>query len=402
MLGYWLYLEPYTLVEVISNNALLFNTYTGKHLEVHNNTRLTDLLKSEYAYISENDLRSPEIFDFINKMKKYDLGGIIKSSLFEDIPIRLNSYHEIDNVTIGIYDSGYRLKELTLYINEECDRGCLHCKSVYKQLLYCTASENRRNKLELEEIKQFIKPAYPFRINITGGNIFNHFQLHDLIIFCNRIDSYITYLTNYENVNFLSESSLKIIEKKNSRFIICINIPLHEKVLFETIQRLDKSKLDYDLEFLVSNFAELEIIDEVTTRERLRNYSLRPFYDGNNLSFFKDFVFFTRKEILKIRGQIQDIKLKKRFNHELHGKMTILANGDIYSDINAPKLGSMYVNSLKDIIHKELHENKNWNRIRSQVSRCNICIYNSLCPPLTNYEKVIGRNNLCHFNPELS
>ena len=40
---------------------------------------------------------------------------------------------------------------------------------------------------------------------------------------------------------------------------------------------------------------------------------------------------------------------------------------------------------------------QNWQKIRAVESPCNDCIYNLLCPPLSGYESVIGKNNLCKF-----
>ena len=46
---------------------------------------------------------------------------------------------------------------------------------------------------------------------------------------------------------------------------------------------------------------------------------------------------------------------------------------------------------------KEIHESKNWFRTRSKVKPCKSCIYNALCPPISNYEYYLKEYNLCNI-----
>lgn len=39
-----------------------------------------------------------------------------------------------------------------------------------------------------------------------------------------------------------------------------------------------------------------------------------------------------------------------------------------------------------------------WFRVRNQVQPCRTCVYEVLCPPLSNYEYALHRNNLCHIH----
>ncbi len=52
-------------------------------------------------------------------------------------------------------------------------------------------------------------------------------------------------------------------------------------------------------------------------------------------------------------------------------------------------------NSLYNIFYKEMNCGKSWLRARKNAIPCKNCVYNSICPPVSNYEYVIGRNNLC-------
>jgi len=58
---------------------------------------------------------------------------------------------------------------------------------------------------------------------------------------------------------------------------------------------------------------------------------------------------------------------------------------------------NVYQDVLLDIIYQMLkNKTGDWFLIRSQVEPCKKCIYNFLCPPVSNYEFVMNSNNLCN------
>ena len=75
--------------------------------------------------------------------------------------------------------------------------------------------------------------------------------------------------------------------------------------------------------------------------------------------------------------------------------MTIFPNGNVYADVNEPPLGTVDDSPLS-IVYKEISEGKSWLRIRKQAP-CNGCVYQWLCPSPSNYETIIGQQNLCHL-----
>jgi pseudo-rSAM protein len=79
------------------------------------------------------------------------------------------------------------------------------------------------------------------------------------------------------------------------------------------------------------------------------------------------------------------------------GTLTVLSNGSIYANVNTQRLGSLNGGSLHDVVYKEMYRGKSWRRIRKKVEPCKFCTFDALCPPLSNYEYALGRNNLCHI-----
>ena len=50
----------------------------------------------------------------------------------------------------------------------------------------------------------------------------------------------------------------------------------------------------------------------------------------------------------------------------------------------------------KEAVYKEIRSGNSWRLVRKKIKICQDCLYNQLCPPLSNYEYAIGKNNLCH------
>ena len=83
-------------------------------------------------------------------------------------------------------------------------------------------------------------------------------------------------------------------------------------------------------------------------------------------------------------------------NTQTFGKLTIMSDGNIYVNANSPKAGNLGGKAIREIVFDEIYNGESWLKTRMEVSPCAGCLYNFLCPPLSNYEHVIGRNNLCH------
>ena len=50
---------------------------------------------------------------------------------------------------------------------------------------------------------------------------------------------------------------------------------------------------------------------------------------------------------------------------------------------------------IHEVLLKELHNGKGWFKVRKHLTPCKGCIYNQICPPISNYEYALSRNNLC-------
>ena len=79
------------------------------------------------------------------------------------------------------------------------------------------------------------------------------------------------------------------------------------------------------------------------------------------------------------------------------GKLFILNNGDIYANLNSTKIGIHGKDSISKVLYRELNKKNSWLQTRKNVEPCTNCVFDVLCPPISNYEYVLRKNNLCHI-----
>jgi pseudo-rSAM protein len=130
---------------------------------------------------------------------------------------------------------------------------------------------------------------------------------------------------------------------------------------------------------------------------QLHNYALHSFYTKENLTFFEEQVYMNREDIFRTKISLQQIFAHQKLNTIFFGSLTILPNGEVYTNVNAPSLDNLVVYILLDLISKEMLEKQRGERIRDDEP-CAKCLYQYLCPSSSNYENVIGKPNLCHIN----
>ncbi len=76
------------------------------------------------------------------------------------------------------------------------------------------------------------------------------------------------------------------------------------------------------------------------------------------------------------------------------GEISAFPNGDLYANINLPKLGNINLDSIENMLLSELKSGLSWRMIRN-VQPCNDCIYKILCPPPSNYDFAHNKVDLC-------
>jgi pseudo-rSAM protein len=181
---------------------------------------------------------------------------------------------------------------------------------------------------------------------------------------------------------------------------VLIDFPLNKEKLKEAQTLLKQSNVDSTFQFIVEGEKDVEGAEHAISQNNIEKFGFSPYFNGNNTSFFKKNVFIDREDILSSSPSMNEIFARMTLNRFNVGTITIFSNTDIYANVNHSKLGKLGEKDLFLFIARELRYGKSWARIRKNVSPCKRCVFNTLCPPITNYEYALGYYNLCHIMKE--
>lgn len=411
MKSYWFFLEPFVIIEQKSKKILLYNSVSGKYLGYNNTGLLSKLIselrnkESNYC-ISINDeiYANDQLKKFFSQIREKYFGDIVDKQTCIKKPIILPPILNFQKDGSRLTDPSQSISadlfenliELNYYINSDCEFNCKLCSTSYKQHFTCKNGFSK--DLKVEEIINFQNQLAPEnnlkRINITGGNILLYKDLSKLNEALKGKYESLHYHINFKNIEKNIEDNLKLLkELKNIDLIL--QFPLHIERLKPVLNLLNSVKINTRLVFLILNEDEYNEAMNIVKLCEIDDYEIAPVYAGSNLSFFEEYIFIDRADI-----ELTKITKKQYFTNQIlniynFGKLTINNDGNVFSNFNCGCLGNITTNTLKELLKKELSESNSWLKIRDDKT-CVQCVYQFFCPPLSNYEFVMGKFNLCN------
>ena len=403
---FWLFIKPYIYVsKENSGRILLYNTQIGEFIETNCQVAIETVNRLHErqnlgTILLEQEIVNSEIGVFINDAKQKDIFGTMPYSENSGRPIQLmpvlNIQKDIeklrknDDRSIGENTLHY-LTELALYVNGNCALQCQYCREAYKQVNYCTKydSDVSMDLLTLQSIASQIQYAPIGKLNIIGGNIFNYSLLKNVVEIFNAKKEAIHCWSHYRN---FQPNDLDV------SFDILVDFPVDETLFKLCLNNAPQDKTTYH--FLVKSTENAITADTITEKYNLSNAEIHPFYTGKNTDFFENHIFLNKEDVLSETVNQRKIFCNQALNSHNFGKLIIFPNGDVFANINAPKLGNIKDNSLLELLYRELDENTAWRKTRTEQP-CNDCLYQYLCPPPSNYEFAIGKHNLCTVKANL-
>jgi pseudo-rSAM protein len=174
---------------------------------------------------------------------------------------------------------------------------------------------------------------------------------------------------------------------------LIVNFPLNEAVLKKICSIVNKEKTS--LHFIVENEEQYEKVEEIAADMNLEKYTVIPVYTGENFDFFKENMFLDREDIFSETIPMRKIFRNQKLNSNDFGTLYILPDGRVKANINAESVGNIWSNDVLYLLYREIMENTAWRKIRDSKP-CNECLYQFFCPAPSDYERAIGRENLCH------
>lgn len=359
---YWFTIEPYVYIGLTNQRILLYNTLDGETIE-SDQVEIIELL--------QETLQKENYGVVLLTEERYQNKNII--TLSSGRPVQLLPFF---NFKIPNKFEIYKKHNFYSYRNAS--------KNIFEISIHVN------NETEITKLIPFLQSA-PDKLTFNIiGNIKSVTNSSELLSFFNQHPALKKIVCSYTDI-----PSLDPIFNSKFSYRISVKFPIDLDLWRKSLQILHSQTFSYIYIFEISSEDDCQQAEQLIEKFMIEKYQIYPVYTGRNLAFFEKNIFLNKEDILSESISIKDIFANQAVNFYDFGKINIMPNGDVYANVNHPALGNIDTHSIQEIVQKEVDEGKSWFRIRTQAP-CTDCVYQWLCPPLSDYEIVIGRPNLCH------
>lgn len=415
----WLFLEPYVHLVRQDTTLLLYNSLSKSVLEFPVSPKLRkiadELLDQASGYVvrlSASQLQSPDIQEFVSKLRQYFMGDILDPGWSSGKPVNivpepvvkfgLNPVpRQKSSVKPEINPRNY-LQEITLYLNAGPVSDRTIHKMAFLQFSYPACFSEIDEEMDihlLRAIMDDVNKYTPSLIHLSGYNLMIYPHLGEVIELMARSPFQKKYHFRIENWESQIVPYLQV--QKHTSVALYITFPFLQERITAYLHELPDIRLMKKLEFnfVVKNQEEMETAVEIINDYGLGNVFFKPLFTGENLDFFRKNVFASKEEILAAHPDQQQVFSRITINENDFGKLSVMPGGQVYANLNDPLIGDATKEDLVQLVSHELEQGVSWRRIRKEVFPCKKCIYQFLCPPVSSYELFMQRFNFCDVYP---
>lgn len=407
---HWFYLESYTFLFYSKNQYVIYNTLNSTYIDCSLygktiNTVLSILHNTNKTYcvgIYEYQLRDSQFTEFIKKIRNTFSGDIIKNIRgippFISKPI-LQILHHPNNPKTKEYNllgenALFHLHEVTFYLeNQGFDLNPMY-KDCYKQFLYPTYTEKQKlSHAKYLEIIEQLSICQIDKINIIPATIEKKELFSYLLSLSRQYSIKTQIILPYKKYN--KEDLKQLLINPQFSIMIMVHLPVDYEELNSYINLFNEYNITWSL--IASNKNDVIFLSK-NNLGKFTNVDYIPWYTGDNMDFFKEYIYNDFKDIIEQKNTKQHIFRKQILNDNLFGKLTIFPTGEVYSNVNFPTIGNIQDQKLSEIVYSEIENYfKPWFFTRDYVS-CKNCVNKYLCPSISNYEIVANEYNMCYLN----
>lgn len=407
---HWFYLESYTFLFYSKNQYVIYNTLNSTYIDCSLygktiNTVLSILHNTNKTYcvgIYEYQLRDLQFTEFIKKIRNTFSGDIIKNIRgippFISKPI-LRILHHPNNPKTKEYNllgenALFHLHEVTFYLeNQGFDLNPMY-KDCYKQFLYPTYTEKQKlSHAKYLEIIEQLSICQIDKINIIPATIEKKELFSYLLSLSRQYSIKTQIILPYKKYN--KEDLKQLLTNPQFSIMIMVHLPVDYEELNSYINLFNEYNITWSL--IASNKNDVIFLSK-NNLGKFTNVDYIPWYTGDNMDFFKEYIYNDFKDIIEQKNTKQHIFRKQILNDNLFGKLTIFPTGEVYSNVNFPTIGNIQDQKLSEIVYSEIENYfKPWFFTRDYVS-CKNCVNKYLCPSISNYEIVANEYNMCYLN----
>ncbi len=410
---YWFYIEPFVHIEITKSAYLLYNslnfTYiTGVYPEIKN--MLTELTHNNSVIkISNNSIKDIKLKEFFEKVKMNYMGDYFPTSFSGAKPVQIAPNHEVIPKKIDVnmevlhqadrYKLLEKLNKITLYINSEPTDKSLYDFSFNQFLCNINIGETY-NELKYNKSEEILKSLYDSEIseiNILGGNILKYSNLKLLTEYLNKLGKQTNYYFKYKDLlDTKKNETFQNISKESSILKVLVENSYSQKEIKIVNDYLLINNINTNFIFLITNKKDFNEAEKTINNLKIKNSQYLPLYIKGEFEFFKEAVFIDEVDIMGLENNQINIFQNQVINMLDFGSLLFMPDGNCYTNINSEPIGNIYNKSVYQLIYNCLtKQDKDWFLTRNKIEPCKKCMFNALCPPISNYERVIKQYNLC-------
>lgn len=402
---YWFYIEPYVFVSIGINGVLYYNTLDDSFLQftepevIDLTHRLLEPDALQVIEISAELISIDPIKSYIKGLRERFMGDFVDIVHVNKKPIQLvprcKIVHDFekyrkDQILSPVVPMVY-LSKINIFVNYTT---CADGQFVMNNYQFHNPLFGRDTvSLTLLDIKSVVCQVIDSglnEVNVILGNLSDVGNVSNIIYYLNQVNVTVSYYI-LESEFAKYGNSITPLTQWNGR--ICL-------LIYNLSRRFDIQSLREMIDkfvfcFVVTSEEEYDDVVAFVMENKVVNYEIRPYFTGNNLSFFENSVFIGRDDVLSCKHPMKSIFRNQKINNYYFGSLNILPNGDVHASLYSESLGNIKSEKMLSLVEKELFVGRDWRCTRKQEIPCMDCCYSALCPPISDYERALGRNDLC-------
>ncbi len=398
---HWLYIEPYVHIIARKSTVLLYSSVTRKFWQFNELPEISSiihkLMDPDNGYVVKIDpdlMEHSQVKQFISNIRRKYLGDLLPVSDEANKPFNIFPAPIVKKKAPR--ELKYHLREISFHITDLPDNTTKSITDGFYQLGLGGLSCRKGFRLPVEKIRHIVQQVTSFKaltLNFSG------IPYQD--------DEYFS-LINQIAINYPFQLRVFATAERAYRFtrdqmprnaqLVVFMIPDKKKETLEFLEWMTKIESDQrntEVQFIVRNTREVDMALKLLSEHPVKHFLFKPYYNGHNIDFFFDQVFTGIEDIALSRPGQNQVFSRKIMNDNDIGKINILPDGSVFANVNDAELGNVDNDSLAIMVEKEVTSGKSWFRNRTKVLPCSDCIYQFLCPPISNYELTLKRFNLC-------
>ena len=410
----WLFFESYVKL-VIADRVLVYNTLTGEVLEnddpvivrfIADVTRVGT--ESLFSLGVETLATHPPLLPFLETLfSRYMIEVIPMDSPgerpFVFMPqVKINKDFLSGKGELYTGEGCYEyLKHLSVNLVRKFPTSKGYQPLARRQHLFFDSFGDVSEFLAHTALKRFcseLKNTHLSELSVVINPIDGHPALEEIMGMLSEVAAAKHFILDLDDAFTNGEAIWDFIRVMSSRVTVVIPFRQESEYVEKKINSLmEHLNAEFEALFLIGDEWDLERADKVMSSIGGVRVNCIPIFTGENLEFFKEFVFLRKTNIFSKIHSYNDLFCNETLNRSAFGHLYIDAAGECYGDLGENPIGNIACHNLGQIIFKELCEGEAWKRTRKKSDPCSNCIYNLFCPPISNYELAMNRNNLCHL-----